>query len=334
MRKILDTTVEDETLHERIVNPYNMTRMTQLWDLLERFNGNFGDLCNRQKFFRRDLFANVIGDQFDSIMYLRSFHPLGMESIQKEQEKLENNLNDFLNVDIQDVPNCIRTFNRMLQCILALGQQLDTLGTLAYAEFDKPRANKIKRYINKWISAPIDKIFGSAKAVVNDDKEITSAIAALATYKKQSNNEDQLEKQIEKITNNITKVLYNYYYDQPLARNSRMQSENHMQKSKKQVGEELPISPRNEANAVNMPEQNMEDSMTQSEGKQFVTYFLQEFSHKLAEELSGQIKGSPRLSEEQKNNVVKSEPDAFPDADGQNQKDSVPEDKKKEDTPS
>lgn len=327
--------VEDETLRERIVNPYNMTRMAQLWDLLERFNGNFSDLCNRQKFFRRELFANIIGGEFDSIMYLRSFHPLGMESIQKEQEKLENILTDFLNVDIQDAPNYIRTFNRMLQCIFALGKQLETLETLAYAEFDKSRANKIKNYISKWILAPIDKIFGSAKAVVNDDEEITSAIAALATHKKQSNNEEQLEKQIEKITNNITKVLYNYYYDQPLARNSRTQSENHTQKSKKQVGKELPISPRDEANAGNMPEQNMEDSMTQSEGKQFVTYFLQEFGQKLAEELAGQIKGSPRLSDDQKNNVVKSEPDTLPDADGQKQKDtvdSVPEDEKKEDT--
>lgn len=66
-----------------------------------------------------------------------------------------------------------------------------------------------------------------------------------------------------------------------------------------------------------------------------MTYFLQEFGQKLAEELAGQIKGSPRLSDDQKNNVVKSEPDALPDADGQKQKDtvdSVPEDEKKEDT--
>ena len=219
-----------------ITTPYKMSPMKQLWKALERFNYGSYNLDNEEVFMQK--LVGMLKSCLGSMVYLKSFHPLGMNSIQKNQEALENSLTDFLDADVQDTR--LRIFVRMLLHISNLRKQLNDLEILAYIEFDKSRANEIKRYIDKSILMKSNNILGPVEtAVKNENEEIPAIAAAMAAYNKPSNNEKQLEKQIKSIIDNITTVIYNYYYDKPLKNNSRIQSKNHT--NKKQVGKERSI---------------------------------------------------------------------------------------------
>lgn len=331
-----------DDLGDWITMPYKLTPMKQLWKALERFNYGIYSLDKEGSVSVQRLVRTFEG-HLGSMVYLRSFHPLGMESIQKNQENLENRLIDFLDADVQDVGECLKISSKMLYCIFVLREQLNTLSTLAYIEFTKFRGAMLKSYIEKMILSPIDKLLYLVDGNLKDGKVSTQlSIFMYEKYKKQSGNENHLEKQVEEIIENTTKVIYNYYYDQPLEEQNPKQSEKHIQKNKKQASQKAATEIEGNSNGVNLSK-DKEDSVFQRIMKQFETSVSQELARKFAGFLMDQM--LPLDEQRKKNDGDKPESQAPAIKENnietaavseseERKKESTPKAEKKEDTPS
>lgn len=332
----------DNALADWLTTPYQRTPMKQLWKALERFNYGSYNFDKEERVFMQKL-VGMLESCLGSMVYLKSFHPLGMDSIQKNQEELENRLIDFLDADVQDAGDCLKTSSRMLRCISVLCEQLKTLKTLAFIEFTRFRADMLKSYINTMILSPIDELVNLAENNAKGENEFVHISAFLyKKYKEQGNNENHLKKQIEDIIENTTKVIYNYYYNQPLKEEAPKQSGDHTQKNEKPTIQKASAKKEENTNDVN-PSKDKEGSALQRIMKQFETSVSQELAQRFVSFLMDQV--LPLEEQKKKNDGDKPESQtpaikqnnieaAVVSESEERKKESTPKAEKKEDAPS